>query len=351
MPSLKPNAHLQSLEMMRAAAACLIVCYHACLFAERILGATPLLGWYHGLQLGVDSFFVLSGFILFWRHEQDLGHPQRAGRYLRRRLIRILPLLWLATLSKQALLVWNGEALNMTRLVASLLLWPAKPQDPLITNAWSLSHELLFYLLLLMGIILSRQVFALLGLLWLGAVLVASATNLHPQGVLGMLCDNHNLAFAAGVGAAMLLRRQALTRWQRSGCWLVAGIALSAALVRFDASGGMDQNLAVRLLAAGGFALLIAAAASADAGHWMAPRSLLLVGKASYSIYLGHSLILLPLVREWNRVFKPSPSASTTLLVLPCAVISILLCLLLWRFVEEPLLRRLRAGRQTRPSA
>lgn len=56
MPSLKPNAHLQSLEMMRAAAACLIVCYHACLFAERILGATPLLGWYHGLQLGVDSF-------------------------------------------------------------------------------------------------------------------------------------------------------------------------------------------------------------------------------------------------------------------------------------------------------
>ena len=45
---------------------------------------------------GVDLFFVISGFIILFVHYDDIGRPERVGRYLGRRLSRIMPAYWVA---------------------------------------------------------------------------------------------------------------------------------------------------------------------------------------------------------------------------------------------------------------
>jgi len=47
---------------------------------------------------GVDFFFVLSGFIIFFVHGKDIGKPSRLPHYVWRRFIRIYPVYWAVTL-------------------------------------------------------------------------------------------------------------------------------------------------------------------------------------------------------------------------------------------------------------
>jgi len=91
------NSYLPSLQVLRAIAALAVVCYHACLFVERETGQVLFGGWYHLGELGVDFFFVLSGFIIAHVHGHELGLPNCAPRYLKRRFFRIYPLLFVLT--------------------------------------------------------------------------------------------------------------------------------------------------------------------------------------------------------------------------------------------------------------
>lgn len=346
MPSpMKPTSHLPVLEMLRGIAACLIVLYHACLFAQRQSGHNPLGQHFHGLQLGVDFFFVLSGFIILWRHEPDLGRPQAAPAYLLRRWLRIAPLLWFATLTKQALLVCQNKPARASEVLRSLLLIPGpKGEGPLITNAWSLTHELLFYLLVLLGILLGRRVLLGLTLSWLLACLLIDLGSGPPQAWHRPLWDNHNLAFGWGMAAAVWLRHRAPQ--QRTPALLITSlILLGVAALAFEPAGGMDQGLGVRLAAGIGFGLLVVAAAAIPVSGQGMTRLWLLLGRASYSIYLGHSLLLLPLTHAglgWAKSLGWQQPWQLNALTLAAAMLAVVACLPIWWLIESPMIQRAR---------
>ena len=48
-------------------------------------------------QAGVDLFFVISGFIMVYVSRDVFGKPGAAIDFLHRRIIRIVPLYWIAT--------------------------------------------------------------------------------------------------------------------------------------------------------------------------------------------------------------------------------------------------------------
>ena len=83
----------QSLQSGRAVAATLVLLFH--------LGATIASEKYFGIQWfsipfsfgdsGVDFFFVLSGFIIFYVHKSDLGRPTTLKSYIYKRITRIYP--------------------------------------------------------------------------------------------------------------------------------------------------------------------------------------------------------------------------------------------------------------------
>ncbi|HIE55787.1 MAG TPA: acyltransferase, partial [Chromatiaceae bacterium] len=151
--------YLEPLTGLRGIAAAWVALWHLWGFAGRpqykwelagfSLDLTPLIrtGW-----AGVDIFFVLSGFVLGLAFCQAwLGNrpPVRLGDYFRRRLLRVLPALWLQIMVLGLLLWLSGDKLpplsDLTAqalLVHNLLGSPATQLKPVY---WTLPVEFDFY--------------------------------------------------------------------------------------------------------------------------------------------------------------------------------------------------------------
>lgn len=103
------------------------------------------------LDFGVALFFVLSGFLLYrpWLAAAAEGRPApRAGPYLRRRAVRIMPAYWLALAVVLLLPARSSATAGEAARHASLLQVYAGRLLPDFTQTWSLCTEVVFYLLL-----------------------------------------------------------------------------------------------------------------------------------------------------------------------------------------------------------
>ncbi len=77
------------LQMLRGVAATLVVLFH--LQAAAVFeGHDPgIMAWFKGGEVGVDVFFVLSGFVIF--HAMEGRRDRGAAWFLRQRFWRIVP--------------------------------------------------------------------------------------------------------------------------------------------------------------------------------------------------------------------------------------------------------------------
>ena len=143
--STQDRAKLEWLQIGRAVAAMLVVFHHADQASAHFLGlpGQRYFGWG---AYGVDFFFVLSGFIIFYAHRKDAPGLAPARRYGWKRLTRIyLPYLPIAIAWMGLLLLFQGgqEARNWS-VLATLTLLPLATVSAL-SVAWTLTYELIFY--------------------------------------------------------------------------------------------------------------------------------------------------------------------------------------------------------------
>src|ERR1700747_1307858 len=97
MTRMPRNHHIQAL---RGFAACLVVIGHAFgpLIERGLLPQWVAVGRYSLGGLGVYTFFVISGFIMVNMSYHDFGHAAKSISFAERRIIRIVPIYWIATL-------------------------------------------------------------------------------------------------------------------------------------------------------------------------------------------------------------------------------------------------------------
>ena len=100
---------------------------------------------------GVDIFFVISGFIMFYTNRTM---RRGAGEFISNRLLRIIPLYWLATLVMVVLFLigFRPDGLHqvdLPRFIESLVFVPSEfpdgRTDLILTLGWTLMYELYFY--------------------------------------------------------------------------------------------------------------------------------------------------------------------------------------------------------------
>jgi peptidoglycan/LPS O-acetylase OafA/YrhL len=276
-------------------------------------------------------FFVLSGFIIAHSSARSARH------FLAHRLIRVLPAYWIATViaalfTLQAL--DGAEALDW--LVQSLFYLPGPGGRPaLIFVAWTLVYELVFYILYWAALRCGPErapLVALPLLLVLGLAQVPGAPGPWPL----------LLEFAIGVGIFLLTERTGALRAIPGAAGLalaVLGLALLPAMPLLTSYDPADYQSVARVLCWGlpAGAVVLGLVAAERRRLAIRSRAVLLLGAASYAIYLLHPIVVGQLIQL--------PSLAPPLNWLYCAAavaVTVGLAVAFHLRVEAPMLRRLR---------
>jgi len=273
------------LEAMRAVAALWVLLHHAVQAASSVTADTGLvyLVLANGF-LGVNLFFILSGFIIAMSCERLLAAGLGLKDYLRARLLRIyLPYLpvGIAMLALYSLFPdLRSNPQEVSGFLASLTLMPSD-LPPALSVAWTLVHELIFYALFC-TIFVSRRLLLWVIALWMVAMGLVWHFQLDLPRAASYLLSPINLCFLLGV-AAFYLHRHGV----RHGLSLAA---LAAGLIAVGSQAALAEPLTS--IASIGFVLLILAAVSPELARFAPRGPMIALGAASYSIYLIHKPVL-----------------------------------------------------------
>jgi exopolysaccharide production protein ExoZ len=331
---------INSIQVMRGLAALGVVLFHTHIILAQpeyggldVFGPQTDRGW-----MGVNLFFVLSGFIILFAHEKDLNKPSAIPRYLWRRFSRVYPLYWifLTAYILAAGIGFGGadfswEWRNLLSAYTLVKLVPA-PTPPLLV-AWTLFYEIQFYAMFLL-LILNRLLGLIAFTLWAVGIVISSL--LLGQTDMGLL-NIWNIYFFFGIGA-YLAYKKIDTRWGLP--ILIGGIgALIACLfVVTESRVGVVAKFPFKLLLlCVPFCLIVLGSALAERKYgWKPGKALLFLGGASYSIYIVHSPAI-SLMAILNKKFTMDLIPSELLFFLT-AIASVTAGLLVHLWLERPML-------------
>ncbi|HEV7495091.1 acyltransferase [Baekduia sp.] len=368
-PARAPRGRLDALDGLRGLAATGVLVLHVWMFSYGDSHRPPkgFLDFTLGeLRLGVQLFFVLSGFLLFRPFVGAALDGARRGpslaRYVIRRAARILPGYWLALAASFLLLRHLDHPMQIDPAQLPVFLLFAqnhfeetiKHLDP---PMWTLAIEVSFYatlplaglLALRLGIHRGRLVVLTLTVIAAGLLSTVLAYTHHWPQTLSTSLLPHLTEFGAGMTAAVLLHRRTL-RATPAAAVAMAGIVLIVANSWWHATGAGSvdtRNLVGDAPGVAGIALVLA---TLVAGPWQAvllargPAKWL--GTISYGVYLFHFpvIVALRMTGHWPQDSLTRELLAVLAITLPAATLS-------WLFVERPAIRwaqrRTSAGRTT----
>jgi peptidoglycan/LPS O-acetylase OafA/YrhL len=298
-----PRTTLETLQAGRALAAIAVVCFHANLNVGQDL--EPLPAWLsRGMSLGylgIDFFFVLSGFIIYYTNVDRAGQPGWGRGYVVNRLSRIYLPYWPVGVGLAGAYLLFPEVSQGNRQwgwFPTITLLPGTARPAALSVAWTLQHELLFYAL---AFVLLRWRIVLIGsVVWSALILAILALGYRSTPGFALL----DLEFLFGMAAAWYcLSRGA----GREALAALVGIAL---VLAWFLSADRTYSVFFGL----GLALMLPAIVRAEwSGKVRVHRVWRLLGDASYAIYLIH-LPLMSLVARLSRGLDPILAAALAVL-------------------------------------
>ncbi|MBP9806629.1 MAG: acyltransferase [Candidatus Accumulibacter sp.] len=350
-PSIdKPDATLYMPQVCRGVACLLVAVFH---------GSALIGNWYHEKPLltlvnfgfsGVHMFFVISGLIIYHAHYRDIDNFRQVPGYLLKRLVRIYPLYWIVLFFLGG---WKvlADRMEIGDFLSNALFFFSS-RSLVIAVSWTLAYEMLFYGMFIAFIVrrsLGLAVFAA----WFG--LVALNHFYHFATLIGFNLLNILFMFGLLTSAAVMALRSRLSQNGRD--WIgIASIVAGTVIFSYTAWWyiALDDpqlyfwdSLPLALGFGTGSALLLLASVSEKVeGVLKRQRFLLLIGDASYSIYLLHFFFEKHTsngIRSLNWGLAGEKTQAKALLML--AVILLVAIgggILVHKLVEKPLLAKCR---------
>lgn len=298
-------AQIQGLQFVRANAVLLVVLCHsaAVLGLPEYFNQSFLGGLFSKGAVGVDIFFVLSGFIIVHvaLKEGTLEAKNKPGEFLLKRGIRIIPFLWLAVIAYAMVRYVGSREFEWTPYFNSMFLFPIGEVRPNVV--WSLRHEALFYAIFAVAFLLRRRMPYLLYawcavpvIIWLLADV--AGVRMPSNELFEFVCNRANAMFGCGVLIGVVCKRRGLPKATLISrpvvAWMAVGAATLAAFLVRDALSAAAVALAATVTVIAG--LLTPNADNRLARFWE------MLGNASYSIYLTHNMFLLVAATVWVKV-------------------------------------------------
>jgi exopolysaccharide production protein ExoZ len=346
---MPPKSLLTNLQICRGLAAVMVVIGHSFRDFEFIAAKTGLevtervVNW----SCGVDIFFVISGFIMVHVAGSDFGTPHGPQRFMLKRFLRIAPLYWLVTTVLLGGAMIAPSLLNvpiggLQHVLTSYFFVPDWRPDmssiqPVMALGWTLNYEMLFYVVFASCMLLPFKlgIAALTGFFVCGVAARAGFEIEQTQfsfwfnpivlefvfGVFIGVAYRTGFRFSQSIAVAIGLAGFVLVAWMWPG---------------FDDSKNSTNFLRFGLPAA---AFISAAALGPQLAGTSLARFGVLIGNASYALYLIHPFIIRPMRVVWLKLgLEALPPVAYVLI---CTMGASVAGLLLHRFVELPMGRYL----------
>ncbi|BAZ22477.1 hypothetical protein NIES4073_33600 [Kalymmatonema gypsitolerans NIES-4073] len=337
---------LNLIQVYRGVAAVLVLLAHGDLIFNQNLNQDFLFKIFTFGGSGVDFFFVLSGFILFYVHKSDIGHRSKLKSFLFKRFIRIYPIYWVVlTLKLSASLFFSydldANQRNVFEIIKAFLLFPQDREilsSSFLGVSWTLSFEIFFYLIFSLLIAWKPKISVPIIIAWLIGTLghfIGIFKIPENSLLLNFIFDQHNLDFALGFLAAYLLSKYKIG-------YGMTFISIGAFLYTLSAINYYYAITKISPVIAFGIpsTLLVIGAVSLELSRKVNVSSpLIYIGNASYSIYLMHGFVINNITKF---VFKIYPNLTENLFILNIfglivAVIALMFGCAVYSFIEKPL--------------
>jgi exopolysaccharide production protein ExoZ len=336
--------NLFGVQILRGVAAILVLLHHQTqVIADRIPSALDL-SILDNAAFGVDLFFPISGFVIYLSAVKLQEKSQTWQDFAWRRFVRVAPLYWAFTVLKLSIFflapsVFSHYHFTLWNAVASFLFLPAynsyHAPEPVLSVGWTLAYEMLFYA------IVTIALFARVRVLMFTAVAVtilATAGIFIPPGLGGLtyLADPIELEFLGGMAIAALHRRGWRLPVWASSCLLPIMFVL--ALGYPDGPHALEFK-PIRAVFWGipGIVIVAGVVGLESYIRRLPNRLALLIGDASYSLYLTHTFILPALGLVAFR-FHLSGSPGAIAYILGSGGIALIVAVFFHRLVELPML-------------
>jgi peptidoglycan/LPS O-acetylase OafA/YrhL len=341
---------LPMLTGIRALAAMLVLGFHINFYFPEIHLKAHIAFLERG-NLGVDLFFILSGFIITHVYFFKLARPTRAAAavYIWHRFIRIYPvhvvvLLALAVtvklLSLRGITPGHPEAWQVSdffRNLALLQVWSYNWSRGWNEPAWSISAEWFAYLVFLgLAPLLLRLRSAISALVAACGILIAATGILWT--VHEHLSHSHPLfrvTVEFACGASLCRARQIdklfLSARTEAPALLLFGLFLIAA------STTLNDSLLIGILAS-----MIFFSASSCTSYLLGSRVLVWLGEISYSIFMLHYPVLITFRHLVDRFLPHAPPFMLPMIATALVVAVIGSATIMYKLVEHPARQKFR---------
>lgn len=331
------------LQYLRGVAAMMVVYFHSVVQLKNFGIDQPLLPMMG--ESGVDLFFVLSGFLMWITTS---GKEVSPGSFMLKRLMRIVPLYWMLTLTAGAAALLAPSLLKhtlfeVTHFVSSLMFFPApnpsylEPSQagllltPILVPGWTLNYEMFFYVVFACALFFPQRLRLPLVAGTFVALAVARLALNSQSPALQFYGNPIVFEFVLGMGVAMLVKRRWMIGLAPAAVMTVVALAVMLIANLFDlvVSRAIAFGIPAAFVVYGLCCLEIR-------GALRNFKYLRIVGDASYSLYLTHVFTLVVCRLIFLHFYKVDSIATELAFVFLCLALSVCGGVLTYYIYEKP---------------
>jgi peptidoglycan/LPS O-acetylase OafA/YrhL len=300
-----------------------------------------------GLVFFVDLFFVISGFVIAYVYSDDIKGIARFGRFMQRRVARLVPLHWLTLIvsipldllarnfgrTPEHMATLRAWSIAKTALLLHGILPPSRHEIFLNEQSWSISAEMAMYVAFPLFALIARK-WKLAPLIAGSFVFLAIGTHFAMKGTL----LSYDIRFLPPViralpsflvGVILYQHRDLLRRLPAAGSILgISSLGLIGSML-----GGCPPSVILALV----YSTAAAAIASdmQESAGWLVRKAAPL-GQLTYSIYMWHGIFIFAIISGIGIKLLRSDRITLIVVTLVCYAAILICSYLSYFFIETP---------------
>lgn len=323
---------LNLVQLSRGLVMIIILLFHA----NSIFKAKYMYDWLNigswGRTGGVDFFFVISGFMIFYLYSKYFGNKSKSIDFLKKRFIRLFPVYWIVLFGLILLLflfpqLGNSTNLTLSTIFKNIVLYP---NNTILVVTWSLSYVVFFYILfsLLMAF---PKIVKISTLIWLALCLITLFIYGYDQPFI--LNFQHLELWAGALVAYIVLNKEIYYK----KTFLILGF-LGYILIWINSIFSIVSLYSPLFYCISSMLIMISISSMDMGKSYNIPRPFSFLGDASYSIYITHS----PLLQFFTLFFDKFGLLRTfgySLSMVFVSILTIIFSCIFYIIIEKPLIR------------